>query len=139
MDHRTLNPRRPHPSTADLRLALPFPFPFRSPSCYHIALDFPRPSFPFLSLLPQNGIYSDFFTTAVRTSGKAGDSHGISFLLIPKGEGVTCRRMNMSGQWCAGTTYLTFEVRRRGVLLKLDGRLLTCSPTSRTSRSRLRT
>ncbi|GAA5972624.1 hypothetical protein JCM21900_006766 [Sporobolomyces salmonicolor] len=56
-----------------------------------------------------NGIYSDFFTTAVRTSGKAGDSHGISFLLIPKGEGVTCRRMNMSGQWCAGTTYLTFE------------------------------
>ncbi|GAA5915837.1 hypothetical protein JCM5296_000697 [Sporobolomyces johnsonii] len=56
-----------------------------------------------------NGVYSDFFTTAVRTSGKAGDSHGISFLLIPKTEGVTCRRMNMSGQWCAGTTYLSFE------------------------------
>ncbi|GAA5946673.1 hypothetical protein JCM3765_000344 [Sporobolomyces pararoseus] len=56
-----------------------------------------------------NGIYSDYFTTAVRTSGKAGDVHGVSFLLIPKTEGVTCRRMQMSGQLCAGTTYLTFE------------------------------
>ncbi|GAA6058661.1 hypothetical protein JCM10212_004072 [Sporobolomyces blumeae] len=56
-----------------------------------------------------NGIYSDYFTTAVRTSGKAGDAKGISFLLIPKTEGVTARRMHMSGQHCAGTTYLTFE------------------------------
>ncbi|GAA6020388.1 hypothetical protein JCM11491_000334 [Sporobolomyces phaffii] len=56
-----------------------------------------------------NGIYSDYFTTAVRTSGKAGDTKGISFLLIPKTEGVTAKRMLMSGQWCAGTTFLTFE------------------------------
>ncbi|GJN93482.1 hypothetical protein Rhopal_006539-T1 [Rhodotorula paludigena] len=56
-----------------------------------------------------NGIYSDYFTTAVRTSGKPGETKGISFLLIPNGEGVTRRRMQMSGQHCAGTTYLTFE------------------------------
>jgi len=56
-----------------------------------------------------NGIYSDYFTTAVRTSGKAGDTAGISFLLIPKSEGVTCKRMLMSGQHCAGTTFVTFE------------------------------
>ncbi|GAA5938284.1 acyl-CoA dehydrogenase family protein [Sporobolomyces koalae] len=56
-----------------------------------------------------NGIYCDYFTTAVRTSGKAGDIHGISFLLIPRSEGVKTRRMNMSGQHCAGTTFLTFE------------------------------
>ncbi|KAL8287489.1 hypothetical protein RQP46_003347 [Phenoliferia psychrophenolica] len=56
-----------------------------------------------------NGIYSDYFTTAVRTSGKAGETAGISFLLIPKGPGVTCKRMLMSGQWCAGTTFVTFE------------------------------
>ncbi len=31
-----------------------------------------------------NGIYADYFTTAVRTSGKAGDSNGISILLIPR-------------------------------------------------------
>ncbi|GAA5958409.1 hypothetical protein JCM8115_002457 [Rhodotorula mucilaginosa] len=56
-----------------------------------------------------NGIYSDYFTTAVRTRGKAGDPKGISFLLIPNGEGVSRRRMYMSGQHCAGTTILNFE------------------------------
>ncbi|KAM0750684.1 putative acyl-CoA dehydrogenase [Meredithblackwellia eburnea MCA 4105] len=56
-----------------------------------------------------NGIYSDFFSAAVRTAGKAGDTSGISLLLIPNGPGVTRKRMLMSGGWCAGTTYLTFE------------------------------
>ncbi|GAA5869287.1 hypothetical protein JCM16303_000416 [Sporobolomyces ruberrimus] len=56
-----------------------------------------------------NGIYADYFTTAVRTSGKAGEMKGISFLLVPKVEGVTCKRMSMSGQHCAGTTFVTFE------------------------------
>lgn len=71
---------------------------------------------------PEQGIYSDYFTTAVRTAGKAGETSGVSFLLIPKGRallslsnfiifcaqlslfcvaGVTCKRMLMSGQWCA--------------------------------------
>ncbi|GAA5836683.1 hypothetical protein JCM3766R1_006990 [Sporobolomyces carnicolor] len=56
-----------------------------------------------------NGGYSDYFTTAVRTFGKAGDMKGISFLLIPKSEGVVCKRMSMSGQHCAFTTFVTFE------------------------------
>ncbi|BGP19078.1 hypothetical protein JCM10213v2_007165 [Rhodosporidiobolus nylandii] len=56
-----------------------------------------------------NGIYSDYFTTAVRTSGSSGDQNGISLLLIPNGPGVTRRRMLMSGQHCAGTTFLSFE------------------------------
>ncbi|GAA5838100.1 hypothetical protein JCM5353_004497 [Sporobolomyces roseus] len=56
-----------------------------------------------------NGVYSDYFTTAVRTSGTGGDIKGISFLLIPKTEGVTARKMSMAGQHSAGTTYLTFE------------------------------
>jgi len=56
-----------------------------------------------------NGVYSDYFTTAVRTKGKAGDANGISFLLVPMGEGVTRKKMLMSGQWCAGTTFLSFE------------------------------
>ncbi|GAA6007196.1 hypothetical protein JCM10207_001542 [Rhodosporidiobolus poonsookiae] len=56
-----------------------------------------------------NGIYSDYFTTAVRTSGSAGQAEGITFLLIPNTEGVTRRRMLMSGQHCAGTTFLSFE------------------------------
>ncbi|GAA5879772.1 hypothetical protein JCM8547_007574 [Rhodosporidiobolus lusitaniae] len=56
-----------------------------------------------------NGVYSNFFTTAVRTSHKPGDHAGISLLLIPNGPGVMRRKMGMSGQHCAGTTFLTFE------------------------------
>lgn len=54
------------------------------------------------SLQITNGVYSDWFTCAVRTQGKAGDAHGITILLIPKTDGVKCSRMLMSGQWCAG-------------------------------------
>ena len=56
-----------------------------------------------------NGIWSDYFTTAVRTSGNPGDSTGISILLIPRVEGVVTRKMKMGGQWAAGTTYIDFE------------------------------
>ncbi|GAA6041517.1 hypothetical protein JCM8097_001918 [Rhodosporidiobolus ruineniae] len=57
-----------------------------------------------------NGIYSDYLTTAVRTSGKAGEHAGISLLLIPTDlEGVSRRKMLMSGQHCAGTTFVSFE------------------------------
>lgn len=64
---------------------------------------------PRVDFWPDRAVYSDYFTTAVRTRGKAGDPKGISFLLIPNGEGVTRRRMYMSGQHCAGTTILNFE------------------------------
>lgn len=56
-----------------------------------------------------NGIYSDWFTTAVRTSGKAGDSAGISLLLIPRGPGVTTKQMKMLPGGASGTTIVEFD------------------------------
>ncbi|SNX85221.1 related to acyl-CoA dehydrogenase [Melanopsichium pennsylvanicum] len=56
-----------------------------------------------------NGIYSDWFTTAVRTSGKAGDSTGISLLLIEKGPGVTTKQMKMLPGGASGTTIVEFD------------------------------
>ncbi|CAI7663549.1 unnamed protein product [Penicillium glandicola] len=55
-----------------------------------------------------NGIYSDYFTTAVRT-GKDG-MNGLSVLLIEReAGGVGTRRMDCQGVWSSGTTYVTFE------------------------------
>ncbi|UZJ54338.1 hypothetical protein CBS101457_003658 [Exobasidium rhododendri] len=56
-----------------------------------------------------NGIYSDYFTTAVRTSGKPGDYSGITFLVIHKGEGVETRKMEITGGGASGTTLVTFD------------------------------
>jgi len=54
-----------------------------------------------------NGIWADYFTTAVRTGQKG--AKGISFLVIPRVAGVKTRRMDCSGVWCSGTTYITFD------------------------------
>ncbi|KAL9107823.1 MAG: hypothetical protein Q9227_007338 [Pyrenula ochraceoflavens] len=54
-----------------------------------------------------NGVWCDYFTTAVRT-GKEG-MNGVSVLLIERGEGVSTRRMDCQGVWSSGTTYITFE------------------------------
>lgn len=55
-----------------------------------------------------NGIYADYFTTAVRTGGPG--FGGISLLLIEKSfPGVETRRMDCQGVWSSGTTYVTFE------------------------------
>lgn len=54
-----------------------------------------------------NGIWCDYFTTAVRTGGPG--MGGISLLLIERGEGVSTRRMDCQGVWSSGTTYITFE------------------------------
>lgn len=54
-----------------------------------------------------NGIWSDYFTTAVRTGGPG--MNGVSLLLIERGPGVTTRRMDCQGVWSSGTTYITFE------------------------------
>ncbi|PWN46579.1 acyl-CoA dehydrogenase NM domain-like protein, partial [Violaceomyces palustris] len=56
-----------------------------------------------------NGIYSDYFTTAVRTSGKPGDQKGISLLVIPRTEGVTTKQMKMMGSGASGTTLVEFD------------------------------
>merc|ERR1712157_598750 len=55
-----------------------------------------------------NGIWADYFTTAVRT-GKKG-MNGVSVLLIERSMGgVSTRRMDCQGVWSSGTTYVTFE------------------------------
>ncbi|KAF1810448.1 putative acyl-CoA dehydrogenase [Eremomyces bilateralis CBS 781.70] len=55
-----------------------------------------------------NGIWSDYFTTAVRT-GKPG-MNGVSVLLIERSAGgVSTRKMDCQGVWSSGTTYITFE------------------------------
>ena len=55
-----------------------------------------------------NGIWCDYFTTAVRTSDKG--MNGISVLLIERDMGgVSTRRMDCQGVWSSGTTYITFE------------------------------
>eukprot|EP01125_Pyxidicula_operculata_P020348 TRINITY_DN750_c0_g1_i2.p1 TRINITY_DN750_c0_g1~~TRINITY_DN750_c0_g1_i2.p1 ORF type:complete len:427 (+),score=115.31 TRINITY_DN750_c0_g1_i2:39-1319(+) len=54
-----------------------------------------------------NGVWADFFTTAVRTGGSG--MEGISVLVVERGPGVTTRQMDCSGLWGSGTTYVTFE------------------------------
>ncbi|KAI1102124.1 acyl-CoA dehydrogenase NM domain-like protein [Jackrogersella minutella] len=55
-----------------------------------------------------NGIWCDYFTTAVRTGGEG--MNGISLLLIERESGgVSTRRMDCQGVWSSGTTYITFE------------------------------
>lgn len=55
-----------------------------------------------------NGIWADYFTTAVRTGGEG--MNGISVLLIERtSPGISTRRMDCQGVWSSGTTYITFE------------------------------
>lgn len=55
-----------------------------------------------------NGIWCDYFTTAVRTGGPG--MNGISVLLIERSfGGVSTRKMDCQGVWSSGTTYVTFE------------------------------
>lgn len=55
-----------------------------------------------------NGIWCDYFSTAVRTGGPG--AAGVSMLLIEREHGgVSTRRMDCQGVWCSGTTYVTFE------------------------------
>ncbi|KAK9451589.1 acyl-CoA dehydrogenase/oxidase [Limtongia smithiae] len=55
-----------------------------------------------------NGIWADYFTVAVRT-GKPGMG-GVSLMLLEKTmPGISVRRMDCSGMWSSGTTYVTFE------------------------------
>jgi alkylation response protein AidB-like acyl-CoA dehydrogenase len=55
-----------------------------------------------------NGIFCDYFTTAVRTGGKG--MTGISLVLISKEmKGVQTRKMKCQGMWSSGTTFISFE------------------------------
>lgn len=54
-----------------------------------------------------NGMFSDYFMTAVRTGGPGAD--GISMLLIPRSEGVRTRPVPVIAGPLSATTYVTFE------------------------------
>jgi len=55
-----------------------------------------------------NGIWCEYFTTAVRTGGPG--MGGVSVLLIERSHGgVSTRKMDCQGVWSSGTTYITFE------------------------------
>ncbi|KAF6227035.1 hypothetical protein HO133_008476 [Letharia lupina] len=55
-----------------------------------------------------NGVWCDYFTTAVRTGGEG--MNGVSALLIEREHGgVSTRKMDCQGVWASGTTYVTFE------------------------------
>lgn len=56
-----------------------------------------------------NGIWADYFTVAVRTGGPGGRGT-LSMLLVEKDmPGVKCQKMECTGAWGSGTTYVTFE------------------------------
>lgn len=56
-----------------------------------------------------NGIYSDVYTTAVKTDDKGG-MFGISLLAIEHGTpGFSRRQMKCQGLWASGTSFLVFE------------------------------
>ncbi|CAG8446654.1 2238_t:CDS:2 [Acaulospora colombiana] len=55
-----------------------------------------------------NGVFADYFTTAVRTGGPG--MGGVSLLLIERTRpGVKTRQMQCTGVWASGTAYITFE------------------------------
>lgn len=55
-----------------------------------------------------NGIWSDFASTCVRTGGSG--ANGLSVLIVPlKAEGVSMRRMAVSGRKTSGTTFIEFD------------------------------
>eukprot|EP01062_Namystynia_karyoxenos_P021930 TRINITY_DN18375_c0_g1_i1.p1 TRINITY_DN18375_c0_g1~~TRINITY_DN18375_c0_g1_i1.p1 ORF type:complete len:441 (+),score=140.90 TRINITY_DN18375_c0_g1_i1:69-1325(+) len=54
------------------------------------------------------GVHADWFTVAARTSVKG--KGGISlFLVDAHAPGISVRRMNLQGQWLAGTSYVSFH------------------------------
>ncbi|KAL1961161.1 hypothetical protein VTO42DRAFT_3106 [Malbranchea cinnamomea] len=54
-----------------------------------------------------NGMYSDYFMTAVRTGGPGAE--GISFLLIPRTEGIRTRKIEIGAGGLSATTYVIME------------------------------
>lgn len=61
-----------------------------------------------------NGVFSDYFITAVRTKTgrkdkRGNDEEGLSVLLIERGEGVETKPIKTSYSASAGTTFITFD------------------------------
>lgn len=54
------------------------------------------------------GVYSDYFNVACRTEGEG--SGGLTMMLVKREfGGVTTQKMDVTGWWASGTTYITFE------------------------------
>lgn len=57
-----------------------------------------------------NGIYADYFTVAVRTGDKNSAHKGLSMILVERTmPGVTTTKMDCTGVWPSGTTYIEFD------------------------------
>jgi len=54
-----------------------------------------------------NGVFADYFCTAVRTGAKG--AFGITMMLIPRTKGVKTSQIPVSYSSCAGTSYVSFE------------------------------
>jgi acyl-CoA dehydrogenase len=55
-----------------------------------------------------NGVRADFYVTAVKTTGEGGH-HGISFLVIEKGEGISATAIEKMGWHASDTGLIAFE------------------------------
>jgi acyl-CoA dehydrogenase len=55
-----------------------------------------------------NGVRADFIVTAVRTKSEGGH-HGISFLIVDRGEGVTSAKLHKLGWYASDTATIAFE------------------------------
>lgn len=57
-----------------------------------------------------NGIYADYFTVALRTGGRGSMHRGLSLLLMERSmPGIELRKMDCTGVWASGTTFITFD------------------------------
>merc|ERR1719464_2159236 len=56
-----------------------------------------------------NGMFSEYFTTAVRTGSQASGMKGISMLLIEKSPGVSVKKIKSSYSPAAGTALVMFD------------------------------
>lgn len=56
-----------------------------------------------------NGMFSDYFMTAVRTGSPNSGAAGISMILIPRAEGLRTRKLDVIAGPLSATTYVTFE------------------------------
>src|SRR5438477_5211616 len=55
-----------------------------------------------------NGVRADFIVTAVKTTGEGGH-HGISFLIVDRGEGVSSAKLEKLGWHASDTATISFE------------------------------
>src|SRR5213595_3584941 len=55
-----------------------------------------------------NGVRADFIVTAVKTTGEGGH-HGISFLIVDRGEGVSSAKLEKLGWHASDTATIAFE------------------------------